>query len=69
MTNVFYHSGIFPPATLDWQRLLPLIGPPNAAILTTAAYGSPVCNPRGSQFRRELVSASYKFEPIADSST
>jgi Fic family protein len=32
MTTVFYHSGIFPPATLDWQRLLPLIGPANAAI-------------------------------------
>ena len=29
---VAYHLGHFPPATLDWQRLLPLIGPANAAI-------------------------------------
>lgn len=32
MTAVAYHSGRFPPATLDWPRLLPLIGPANAAI-------------------------------------
>ena len=29
---VQYHQGRFPPATLDWPRLLPLIGPANAAI-------------------------------------
>lgn len=29
---VFYHDGRFPPAELDWSRLLPLIGPANAAI-------------------------------------
>lgn len=29
---VLYHAGQFPPATLDWPRLLPLIGPANAAI-------------------------------------
>lgn len=30
--TVFYHDGRFPPAELDWSRLLPLIGPANAAI-------------------------------------
>ena len=29
---VLYHEGGFPPANLDWPRLLPLIGPANAAI-------------------------------------
>ena len=27
---VNYHLGGFPPDTLDWPRLLPLIGPANA---------------------------------------
>lgn len=29
---VDYHLGRFPPADLDWQQLLPLIGPANAAV-------------------------------------
>lgn len=29
---VLYHAGGFPPVDLDWPRLLPLIGPANAAI-------------------------------------
>lgn len=29
---VAYHAGQFPPAGLDWARLVPLIGPANAAI-------------------------------------
>jgi len=32
MSPVAYHHGRFPPPTLDWPRLLPLIGPANAAI-------------------------------------
>lgn len=32
MSAVRYHQGKFPPDTLDWPRLLPLIGPANAAI-------------------------------------
>jgi Fic family protein len=32
MSPVRYHLGAFPPATLDWPRLIPLIGPANAAI-------------------------------------
>ncbi len=31
-TPVKYHLGGFPPATLAWERLLPLIGPANAAV-------------------------------------
>ena len=30
--TVRYHQGRFPPDRLDWQRLLPLIGPANAAV-------------------------------------
>ena len=29
---VAYHAGRFPPAGLDWSRLVPLVGPANAAI-------------------------------------
>lgn len=29
---VLYHDGRFPPVDLDWPRLLPLIGPANAAV-------------------------------------
>jgi len=29
---VSYHTGKFPPARLDWERLIPLIGPANAAL-------------------------------------
>ena len=32
MTPVRYHAGHFPPQNLDWQRLLPLIGPAHAAV-------------------------------------
>ena len=32
MTPVLYHEGGFPPKSLDWSRLLPLIGPANAAV-------------------------------------
>lgn len=32
MTPVDYHKGAFPPPELDWSRLLPLIGPANAAV-------------------------------------
>ena len=32
MTPVRYHSGHFPPQNLDWQRLVPLIGPAQAEV-------------------------------------
>lgn len=30
--TVDYHYGLFPPASIDWSKLIPLIGPANAAI-------------------------------------
>lgn len=30
--TVLYHVGDFPPRTIDWERILPLIGPANAAV-------------------------------------
>jgi len=32
LSPVRYHTGRFPPAQLDWQRLMPLVGPAHAAI-------------------------------------
>ena len=32
MSPVYYHLDRFPPATLDWERLIPLIGPANAGL-------------------------------------
>lgn len=32
MTAAQYHAGQFPPGELDWPRLIPLIGPANAAV-------------------------------------
>lgn len=32
MAPVLYHTGRFPPARLDYERLVPLIGPANAAV-------------------------------------
>jgi len=32
MAAVKYHEGKFPPMEMDWLRLLPLIGPANAAV-------------------------------------
>ncbi len=32
MAAVMYHEGGFPPRKMDWYRLLPLVGPANAAV-------------------------------------
>lgn len=32
MAPIQYHLGSFPPPTLDWERLIPLIGPANAGL-------------------------------------
>ena len=32
MPPVYYHEGAFPPEKLEWERLIPLIGPANAAV-------------------------------------
>ena len=29
---VAYHTGKFPPQSLDWSRLIPLLGPASAAL-------------------------------------
>lgn len=42
---VSYHHGRFPPEHLDWQRLLPLIGPANAAVARYEGALSGVPNP------------------------
>lgn len=45
MIPVFYHVGAFPPPTLDWLQLLPLIGPANAAIARYAGLLHGIPNP------------------------
>ena len=45
MTPVLYHQGRFPPGNLDWQSLLPLIGPANAAIARYEGMLHDVPNP------------------------
>ena len=42
---VAYHQGRFPPPSLDWPRLLPLIGPANAAVARYEGALSAVPNP------------------------
>ena len=42
---VIYHQGRFPPPALDWPRLLPLIGPANAAVARYEGALSAVPNP------------------------
>ncbi|WP_419593833.1 Fic/DOC family N-terminal domain-containing protein, partial [Thiolapillus sp.] len=32
ISPVHYHEGKFPPSELNWRRLVPLIGPANAAV-------------------------------------
>lgn len=32
MPPVYYHQGVFPPTDIDWPRLVPLLGPANAAL-------------------------------------
>lgn len=45
MSPVAYHRGAFPPAHLDWARLLPLIGPASAAIASYEGVLLGVPNP------------------------
>ncbi len=52
MTAVAYHAGRFPPRTLDWERLLPLIGPANAAIARydCSPFPATMIGPDGAPF-------------------
>ncbi|MCA8906586.1 MAG: Fic family protein [Rhodospirillaceae bacterium] len=45
MTPVHYHTQGFPPADLDWPRLIPLIGPANAAIARLEGVLQGIPNP------------------------
>lgn len=45
MSPVPYHDGAFPPAELDWPRLIPLIGPASAAIARYAGLLLGMPNP------------------------
>jgi len=43
--SVVYHLGRFPPPTLDWPQLIPLIGPANAAVAKYEGVLAGVPNP------------------------
>ncbi len=45
MPPVSYHSGQFPPTTFDWPRLIPLIGPANAALARYDGLLTAIPNP------------------------
>jgi Fic family protein len=45
MSVVLYHDGGFPPTNIDWVRLLPLIGPANAAVARYAGLLHSIPNP------------------------
>ncbi len=45
MSAVAYHAGHFPPATLDWPRLIPLLGPAAAAVARYDGMLAAVPNP------------------------
>ena len=44
MAVIDYHYGQFPPETLEWERLIPLIGPANAALARYDALLSAIPN-------------------------
>ena len=46
MASVQYHVGKFPPAELDWPRLIPLIGPASAAIARFDGVLAAIVNPQ-----------------------
>ena len=45
MAPVYYHEGKFPPWKLNWERLIPLIGPANAAVARYDGILSAIPNP------------------------
>lgn len=45
MAPVLYHEGRFPPVTLDWPRLIPLLGPAAAAVARYDGMLAAVPNP------------------------
>lgn len=45
MPPVHYHTGQFPPASIDWEQLIPLIGPASAAIARYSGILEGIPNP------------------------
>jgi Fic family protein len=45
MSPVYYHEGLFPPHELNWEKLIPLIGPANAAVARYEGVLQGVPNP------------------------
>lgn len=45
MGSVYYHQGRFPPRNLDWERLVPLIGPSTAAVARYDGMLAAIPNP------------------------
>lgn len=64
MSAISYHEGQFPPANLDWTRLLPLIGPSNAAIARYEGvlHGVPNPNVLLSPLTTQEATLSSKIE-------
>ena len=61
MQPVQYHIGRFPPANLDWEKLIPLIGPTTAAVARYDGTLAAIPNPRvllGPLTTREAVLSS-----------
>jgi len=46
VSAILYHAGGFPPPDLDWARLIPLIGPANAALARYEGVLHGVPNPQ-----------------------
>ena len=66
MKPVPYHTGRFPPQILDWQRLLPVIGPAHAAIAGYEGmlYGIPDTNMLLSPLTSQEAVLSNRIEGI-----
>ena len=64
MAPVNYHTGLFPPQNLDWQRLTPLIGPAHASVAAYDAllYGIPDTNVMLSPLASQEAVLSNRIE-------
>ena len=64
MAPVNYHTGLFPPQNLDWQRLTPLIGPAHASVAAYDAllYGVPNTNVMLSPLASQEAVLSNRIE-------
>lgn len=61
MTAVHYHTGRFPPKNIQWERLIPLIGPANASLARYDGMLEAIPNPKvllSPLFTQEAVLSS-----------